>query len=304
MTIIVSPAPSGRRAWSLIDSRGVEHALSEAAGFIVERGLSGAWSPEIEPVRHRSAFSDGVAVARVDVGERRLSLPVFVRAESPAGLRDRLEQVVSWLDTRDGAATLRAVNESGDTRDLTVRLADAPSIEESAGARGRGWQRVSLEFVTDGAPYWADSADVVLSYTTGGAARGLIGASPFFPLSLAASSILAQPIVVVPIEAVGAWPTWTVLGPGAELSLRNLTTGEHLTLSDWTIPAGGRVEIDTRPRRQRIHDGSGSRLFSRLDAGSDFWKLTRGENRLQIELDGATAASSVTLRYRRLWWTP
>ena len=98
-----------------------------------------------------------------------------------------------------------------------------------------------------------------------------------------------------------AWPVWTITRPGVDPAIRNVTTGgvtEILT----TVAVGETVVIDTRPDQKVVSTGYGSRLTP--TPNSSLWAFARGVNAIQVELNAATAASSVQLSYKRQYWGP
>lgn len=142
--------------------------------------------------------------------------------------------------------------------------------------------------------WWYDASDTALSFALGSSPATFF---PLFPLRLSSSQVLASTTVNNGGDTV-AWPVWTVTGPGSGLTIRNLTTGQQLTVAA-ALTAGEVLTVDTRPGAKSVIKGTATNLFGSL-TGSLF-PLAKGSNTIEISLVGATAASSVGLRYRRRW---
>ena len=98
----------------------------------------------------------------------------------------------------------------------------------------------------------------------------------------------------------GAWPVWTIDGPGTDIALRNLTTGAYLATSQ-ALVAGDQLVIDTRPDAKTATLNGTTNVYSTLDPQGSLWRLQPGDNDLQLEVGGATAATLITLTYRKAW---
>jgi hypothetical protein len=96
------------------------------------------------------------------------------------------------------------------------------------------------------------------------------------------------------------YPTWTVTGPGSQLTLTNSTTGQSLTLNA-AIGDGRTVTIDTRPGYQSVRRDDGTNLFGSLASDPALWPLLDAVNAVSATLTNAGAASRIALSADRLY---
>ncbi len=285
--------------FTLIEADGTPHPLTglnygvDWPFFVVERGAQGLALPAPRVVREEIPFDHGTRRRAVKVAEREVDLPILAAAPDAVALYDLIGQLSRWLDPTRGAATLRCAV-GARTRDLGVVYQGGLPERRVLGASAA---RFVLTLGADD-PYWYDTAETQIAYTLDASTqRGLF---PFFPLVVSSAVVFAVPAIVNPGDAP-AWPVWTVTGPGADLALRNTTTGEALMLPG-TIAAGEVVTVDTRPGAKTVTRLGGTTAL--LDTRSSFWALARGQNALSLELANATAASSIQLSYKARWWAP
>lgn len=101
----------------------------------------------------------------------------------------------------------------------------------------------------------------------------------------------------------GTWdeyPMIVLTGPMNDPVLTNTTTGEILSFTGATIPAGAAYLIDTRYGHKTVEDTTGANQIGKLANASDLstFHLRPGANFLQVSFSGGTtAASQVNLTY-------
>ena len=269
-----------------IDADNGSHDLTDGVRrFSASRGRTGLWMPTFAFAAHEMPGEAGARLTYTRTSARDVDIPFAVLEEDETALRSLIRSLARALDPTRGDGVLE-VTRDGVTRRLTCRYTGGL---EQARTLGPSLQAV-LSFRAF-EPYWEADSAVSETYETGEAAAFF----PFFPLTLASSTVLASPSVENDGD-VEAFPVWTITGPGSNPSLKNLTTGETLSLT-LTLGAGEEVVIDTRRGRKTVLSGTGANLFSALSDDSSLWSLAAGTNRLQIEMDGATEDSAVTLGY-------
>jgi len=214
-----------------------------------------------------------------------VDIPLAIEEADYSALLSTLRSLAANLDPAAGDGTLRVVN-NGNARLLTCRYKGG--LEHAT--RTGPLVRMVLAFRAFD-PYWY--AENETAYTFQQAAG--VSFFPLLPLSLSSSAVYSVETVANDGD-VEAWPVWTITGPGDSLVLRNLTTGETLELQT-TILAGQQVTIDTRPGRKTVLRDDGTNLFPYLSDTSSLWALTKGSNKIQVELNLSDANSSVVLRY-------
>lgn len=293
MTIFLPASTSGRESWALLDVLGVEHAFNDDASFLVTAGSRGRPMPGVTLVTDPVPFRAGAWLRRANVDQRVLTVPVWIAGSTYLETRDRLAQLAGWLDPSRGDVAWRVTRPDGLRRELVCRYRGG--LEDISGPTGGGMYCTADIDVLAADPYWQDLDDTVLTWTVPAASSGFF---PFsLPLRLPSSTVwVSETIDNSGYDQQDAWPVWTIVGPGIDPVLRNLTTGKAIRISR-TLAAGDQLIIDTRPGVKSVTDGLGTVIPP--VAGSALWALVRGLNTIQVEFSGATSdVSSVSLAYR------
>lgn len=132
----------------------------------------------------------------------------------------------------------------------------------------------------------ADAALVILRLgTTGG---GTVPAT--VPMALNADSLASA--VAVNGGNAAAQATFRIIGPIANPTLRNLTTGQELRFAA-ALAAGEYLDVDVQART--VTDQAGTNRLSL--ASGDWWALAPGDNVLALLADTADAAATAEVRY-------
>lgn len=297
MPIVVIPASTADWAWAILDVDDVEHGISNPDSIVVGDGVAGALMPPVSVAERELPLRAGSARQGVRVASRPFDLPLAFLAPDAAVLASRIEQFLQWCDPTVGTVALRVTRPDSTRRELVATYEGGLEGDESS-SRGVRTAHLAVARFRAHEPYWRDVDETEVAYTVSSPSGTWFPLA--FPIQFASSQVVASPTVVNGGSAE-SWPVWTITGPGANPVLRNLTTGTHLGLSK-TLVAGEVVTIDTTPLASNpVRDAGGNNLFPLLTAGSERWSLARGLNRLQIEMTGATADSSIVLAYRRRW---
>lgn len=269
-----------------IDPQGVSTPLA------VDWSVTGRFAP---PVRFEEESTPGRAGVRLRAtrhGAREFILPLWLTAADPAALRTRMRDLVASMDPVRGDGRIRVTAPGGDQREITCRVAGGMDLPERLGeTSGPTVQRAAVVFRAHD-PYWYAASDSTVPFAKDTAASWF----PIFPLRLSASEVFADKTIDNPGD-VDAWPVWTVIGPGANVVLRNFTTGKVLSLS---VALGGEtVTIDTRDGAKTVLKPDGTNLFAKLSDTSELWPLARGQNAIRVEMSSAVADTSrVQLTFR------
>jgi hypothetical protein len=287
-----------------LDAAGTEHVLHDPAtdfgdGAGATLLVSERQNFAMPPIEHNAdvvPFQAGALLRSTRVGVREVDLNMVAIAPGVAQLRQRLRTLVAALNPLTGPGVLRVTSDTG-TRELTCRYSGGLQLADSREQGGRVWQKFVLTLVAHD-PFWHAADSQALSWTTPDPDGGFF---PFFPLTLAASSVLGTSSIDNPGD-VSAWPQWTVQGPATQVRLTNTTTGAVL---DWTgaLTAGQTVFIDTRPGAKSVRDDAQANRYSQLAAGSSLWALDPGVNDVELSIAGATGDSRLELVFRAAWLT-
>jgi hypothetical protein len=147
-------------------------------------------------------------------------------------------------------------------------------------------------------PFWSDSLTNQLSFIGAGSAPGIL---PLLPIRLGQSTIFGTN-QLTNAGTAGAWPEWTITGPGTP-TIQNITTGRTFALSS-SIPSGQIVSIKTKPGQQQcVNTTTGTNIWDQLAIASprDLWSLIPGVNNVSIALAGSTAASKIIVSWQNRW---
>jgi hypothetical protein len=292
--LVLLPLVSVEQAFAWIDAYGVRHDLTDPAdGYAVLVGITDRWMPATRWIEDRIPFVPGAKLRAATSEPLDFDLPIEVSASSPAQLHQRIRDLMGWFNPMAGSGVLESTAPDGSVRVLACR-AELVRVPEDLQARGATEQDVSIPLHAPD-PYWTDPAPTVVTYTLDPGPAGGFFKDPFFPMYLASSTVFATPTLNNPGDFEG-YPTWAITGPGSNPVLRNLTSGKEIVFGH-ALGAGEQILIDTRQDDPTVTDGLGTNLFPRVALGSDLWPMARGFNSIQLEMDGATAASSIVLSY-------
>lgn len=284
------------QAFGWVDADGTLTALRVGNGIAVGEAVTGRFGPSMRFTLETVPLQPGQRFRQVQHGLADLSIPVVFYPATATALRALLRDWAHRLDPVRGDGALRVTAPGGDQREIICRYSDGlERLVEDDVSDLYGHARAVLHFVTE-QPYWQDASDTVQSWTL---LSSLATFFPFFPLRLSGSEVFAD-ATVTNDGNVEAWPVWTIGGPGSSPILRNLTTGDMLSLPV-TLLAGESVTIDTRPGAKTVTKQDGTSLFGSLASPPALWPLAQGSNSIRIEMSGATSVSSVTLTWRRRW---
>lgn len=122
---------------------------------------------------------------------------------------------------------------------------------------------------------------------------------PFFPIVLSSSTISG----VYQIEIRGdsnTWPVWEISGPGKDLLIQNITTGDRIFIEGEFTET---VVVDTRPTVSDIYSSSWAdgELWSRVDDDYVLFPLEPGLNQIRITMVNALPGSLIRLKYSETW---
>jgi hypothetical protein len=240
----------------------------------------------------------------------------------PAGVSPR-QIAVHTVDSTGAFAWLHSQSEIAPNAVGTYRLSTTFTVPEGAagvGVRlflGHGksatdavyWDSMTLEEgTTDGSYFDGDTpSDGVHAYQWTGTQHASPSVqvpaasvrAPFFPVVLASSTVEGAFVLDVQGDAE-AWPAWEITGPGEDLLIENVTTGDRIFVSG---EFKEKVTIVTRPQEQDITSpgATSGELWDRVSVDSVLFPLPPGESHIKMSLVGASAASKVTVTYREAW---
>lgn len=282
---------------TFIDPDGVETPLSSST-ISTLWGVTGRFMPPIDYVEETTPERAGARIRATKIRPREIAVPLFLEGPTPAELRALIRDFARRLFPARGDGRLRNVGPDGDTRELLCRYANGLELTETTAEGGVTWQRTLIVFRAAEDPYWRAVDPVELDFGTGEPPAFF----PIFPLRIARSSVFGG-VTIDNVGDVEAWPIWTISGPGSNLNLENVTTGEFIAL-DTVLGAGDEIVIDTTPGVKSVELADGSNLFPDLVDGYSLFPLQKGENEISVGLEGADDTSAIALSYRPRFLTP
>lgn len=294
---VVRGTPSATNPW--LD-------LRDEAGYLVGPGCQGFGPPAADLWADQPAGQDGELARGSRVQPSTVFLPVDVHGSAGAQFRSRLRTLYRVFNPRpdrgatDAWVTVRAVNDGGESRQITGRPTLVTSEDQDAvGYAGSEQFAVVGLSVRCPLPWWSDASPTVQRFATGGVRRkSLIGSGKFIPIRLSPSQIAGGLNVTVNSD-VDVWPVWSIRGPGTGLVVRSTTLGEQFAISGSILP-GQTVTVDTRRGVQSARDQAGTNLWPRM-TGSSLFPLVVGANAVTVSLTDASSESYVEVSYARLY---
>jgi hypothetical protein len=279
-----------------VDANGSQYAISD--NHLIKSGPDGRYMPPISFVEDEVPFLAGTRLRTVKIGPREFDLTIYIDGDSEVDVRNKTRNLLRTFNPVKGDGKISVVAADNSQREINCRYAGGLEISEKEGSKIGNIQTVTLVFRAFD-PYWYDTATQVQTFKINESPGTFF---PVFPLSLASSTVFAS--VAINNEGdVDTWPEWEINGPCQGVVLRNLSTGEVLSL-DVALELGESITIDTKPFRKIIVKNDSTNLFYTMSVDSSLWALQEGINGVQIEMGGATLDSSAQLTYRNRYWGP
>lgn len=287
--IMIPPvSPTGILQYAWIDPGGTTRDLTYQTSprLFVSRGSAGLGGPSVEMASDKLPFAAGTLVRHIQTREGRIELPITIHEDSIGDLIGVLDDLRGWFDTGDEETRtpgyLRITRPDGSVRQVACYYAGG--LEGDMARGGPNWCTYVVSLLAPD-PWPTDLDDTVLTY----------GEADF-----------GSEQIVINQGQLDAYPIWTILGPvdAGTPSIRvEKTTGELFSFNFDLLNHGIGVIVDTRRGDQRETVSirrypDDLNLFAFVNAAATLWRLSPGENRFQLDLEGATSETSVELRYR------
>lgn len=312
MTITLPPPSSWCETVTFIDPDGDEYVLTSGEDHDTLEGISGRGMPPIRLSEDVVPLQPGARLRDVQHGVRDVAVPVVFTAETLTEVRAILRGVMRTFDPTRGDGTLRVTTPDGVERELTCRYQGGFEIVEGPPARGispaQAAQAGLLVFRAFD-PYWYNTTPFEATYTSGGAE------GQFFPIpnpttgsfiTLVGSTVFTTVTITLGTDLDAAsWPVWTITGPGDNLALRNLTTGQTMEFTNaggLSLATGDVATLDLRPGVKTLELADGTNLYPYLTNASVLWALGPTQQ-VQVELINADVDTEVGLWVRGAYLT-
>jgi hypothetical protein len=289
-----------RWLWQAADGTVTDLSEWGAGNYVTADGTAGQFAPAYEFATQAFAGIDGAALQQITAQPRQPVLGLDLVASDGDELRQRLRGLAHALRPRAGIGRLTAIGDDGAERWLPCYYQGG--LEQGAYVVNRF--RAALTFWSP-SPWWRGEW---IEETWGLAAPPMY--FPILPITLAATTIGGSRTIDLSDTDAPTYPTWTIVGPGDQLTLTNeyqrldeqglLQTYSAELVLNAPIGDGRTVTIDTRPGYQRITRDDGVSLFSSLASDPAMWPLVDGLNTVTALLTNAGDLSSLALTGYRL----
>jgi phage-related protein len=285
---------------SWTDANGVESILTDQEDISISIGPSGRFMPPIEHNEEEVPLQSGSRRRNTKVKAREMDFPIEINGETQMDIRNKLRSLLRIFNPLKGDGKIKSISPDGSQREIFCRYQSGLEISES----GQLWEKFILVLKAFD-PFWYDTATKVQTFKIN-ESPGLF--FPILPLRLASSTVFAD-ISIDNTGDVETWPEWIITGPGENVKIKNMTTGEIIFLDhpDAKLESGETITINTSPNppnEKTVTKNDGTNLFYILSEDSSLWALQEGGNSIQIEMANATTNSSIQLTYKNRYWGP
>jgi hypothetical protein len=274
-----------------IEPDGTQHNLLDIPNTAVNIGRAGFDMPPVRHIMKAVPFRHGKRHEAVVTDERRFDLPIHFSAVSWELLRARIHEVerMFWPDTEQGMGKLRINMPDGTGREIECYYESGLQGNEGTDRQGINWTNKVITLLAPD-PFWKATAASQQIYTQGTPAEFF----PLLPIKLSSTSIFSD-ATANNLGDVETWPVWTIEGPMTRIILTNESySPERVIDLTYTLLAGETITIDTSESARTVTLDDGTDLYSELTK-RDLWPLKSGINNIEIQMDGATVDSQVTL---------
>lgn len=270
---------------------------ADKGGFTLTQGVSGlGWGPmELTT----TALAGGGSVLRHRrLAEAEVMVPMLLAANDFYQRRmDRrtLENVC------DGLVEIRVTHPDGWHRSRMGYLKDGLEGSYGAGEDAPQGQVLVLSFTCPD-PWWYGAEQGFVQKVDAGRKPFITSFDgpatiPFFPVVLASSTVAGAFQIDIAGDAP-AWPVWEVVGPGEDLLIESVDTGERIFIEG---EFGEIVTIDSKLGDISSASFTNGELWDRVSLDSVLFPLKPGRNRIRMTMVNARPDSEVRLRYREVF---
>lgn len=195
---------------------------------------------------------------------------------------------------------LRVTFPDGTVRQIDTHYVDGISFD--SGDKSVWYHKVPVKLIAPD-PTWYNPVGTTVPFNVSGTAGFTVPMS--VPTSVGTSTLNTVQAVVYS----GTWDTYpliTVFGPVTDLVITNVTTGDKLDFTGYTLNAGQILTIDTRYGYKTVRRENGSNQISQLTTDSDLvtFRLIAPEddasfavNNIQVTGTGINTATNIVLQY-------
>jgi hypothetical protein len=271
-----------------------------AGQFSVLPGMKGFDMPSYEMRYDELAAIDGAYLRSVRAPARELFIPIYMEAAGRLELLALKRGFLASISPVHGSCRITLTEEDGSSRFIDALYYDGARGDEGTDVSGVSWLKWGLIFrALD--PFFYSGAPQTIRFTSGSLELNPFFGDPFLnrPFLNKAHSLNGESEITITGD-VDTWPTWTIHGPADGMTFTRQVAGQadqSFTL-DMSLSSTQAVIIDTRPRSKSVVDAeTGENLWRFLGPSPHLWPISRGVNRVLIEVGGVGGETSVSLTY-------
>lgn len=262
-------------------------------------GNDGWGIPEVTRYQQSGPMQNGATNAGFRLQARTLVLSIGFATETIAEYFERRKELFFIFKPRNVPIRLR-IDIDGIVRQLDVFY--VKGLEANSSDKIGLFHRFAI-ILNAPEPTWYDPDGVSIPFGT---------VSPnAFTVPMTVPTGVGSPSIdqTVSILYMGSWdsyPTIRITGPVTDCVIQNITTGDKLDFTGYTIAGGTTVTIDTRYGFKTVTDQNGTNLIDKLTADSNLatFRLISSDtaedgqtNDIEVTGSGATTASRIFLLY-------
>lgn len=278
---------------SFIDSAGVEYTLHEDSGAFVT-ALSNVGMPEVELFSQRTPFQDGEQYLGSRFKSRKIIVGIYLYPGNRDMLYQKHQEVLAALNPQKGKGILKWVLNDGTTRYIDVYFSGG--LTYNTDAQHAFMRQVDVIELTAMNPFWYNPLKRTEAFSMVQSSSFLLPMT--LPFILPSSGIVVQQSVENRGD-INASPIITVVGPGSNPIVRNVTTGE-VTDINLSIAAGESIVIDTRFGVKSVvynQPGGQSSVIGYMSSSSVFVGMLPGVNTIQCSMNNTTTDSRFEIEW-------
>jgi len=203
----------------------------------------------VKMVEDEIPFRHGSRVRYTAFSVREIDLPLYISGNSESELRARLRDLIARFNPVDDDGRLRVTRPDGTRREIFCRYSRGMELVEDTGRYlGSKFAKAVATFRCND-PLWYDVVAVNNSFGAG-TPQAFFPGTPF---RLSSGTIFNASTLIVNDGDLDTWPIWVITGPGNNIALRNLDTGEKIEFqSGFALADGEQLIIDTRENKRSV----------------------------------------------------
>lgn len=256
-------------------------------------GLTGLGLPS-RSVQWLEGAGDGALFRGKRVLSRDIDIPLHFLAKDRQSLKALLSRFALVLADE---VTIRLVDDDEvGSWYVKAHLVGGGDYSYGDDTRGENDFKTVVTF-RSGDPYWTSSELQRATVANAGAGRGLLN-GPLSKMKVAASQAIGTLALNNEGDAT-AFPVWQITGPGQQLDVTNLSTGEKFTWTG-TLSAGQSLTIDTQTGL--VTDNLGANRYDLMGPAPRLWSVPPGSTQASVQMTATTSASRIEATWRPRKW--